>query len=63
MHFITISDIYCFYILPEVSQPSIQKETKTLMHQVTTTHDIWLKGLLIYLSIYIFGLIIMFIVM
>ncbi len=27
MHFITTTDVYGFYILLEVSQPSIQKQT------------------------------------
>ncbi len=43
--------IFIVFISSLSSQPSIQKQTKTFMHQVTTAHDMWLKGLFIYLYI------------
>ncbi len=45
--------IFIVFMSSLSSQPSIQKQTKTFMHQFTTTHDMWLKGLFIYLYIYL----------
>ncbi len=44
--------IFIVFIYSLSPQPSIQKQTKIFMHQVTTTHDMWLKGL--FIDLYIF---------